>query len=165
MPLDTQTLCRYRLERAAEDLLTAQHNHQSGFYKASIQSVVQRRFRKTVEKCQIISRYFKNVFAKKEIRPETCLSIPGLQFYLCSNKLFYYNHYSTASIETTIFIPAIDRSGTAVANKQAAIETTAASMIDRYGTAVSCRLSDTAAFTNMVQIYPSTPPITDAMIP
>ena len=84
MPLDTQTLCRYRLERAAEDLLTAQHNHQSGFYKASIQSVVQRRFRKTVEKCQIISRYFKNVFAKKEIRPETCLSIPGLQFYLCS---------------------------------------------------------------------------------
>ena len=36
MPLDTQTLCRYRLERAEEDLLTAEYNHQSGFYKASI---------------------------------------------------------------------------------------------------------------------------------
>lgn len=36
MPLDTQTLCKYRLERAEEDLLTAKHNHQSGFYKAAI---------------------------------------------------------------------------------------------------------------------------------
>lgn len=36
MPLDTQTLCRYRLERAEDDLLTAEYNHRSGFYKASI---------------------------------------------------------------------------------------------------------------------------------
>ena len=36
MPLDTQTLCGYRLERAEEDLLTAEYNHRFGFYKASI---------------------------------------------------------------------------------------------------------------------------------
>ena len=36
MPLDTQTLCRYRIERAKEDLLTAEYNHRSGFIKASI---------------------------------------------------------------------------------------------------------------------------------
>lgn len=36
MPLDTQTLCGYRLERAEEDLLTSEYNHRSGFYKASI---------------------------------------------------------------------------------------------------------------------------------
>lgn len=36
MPLDTQTLCKYRLERAEEDLLTAESNHESGFYKAAI---------------------------------------------------------------------------------------------------------------------------------
>jgi len=36
MPLDTQTLCKYRLERAEEDLLAAENNHQSGFYKAAI---------------------------------------------------------------------------------------------------------------------------------
>ena len=36
MPLDTQTLCRYRIERAKEDLLTAEYNHRSGFFKASI---------------------------------------------------------------------------------------------------------------------------------
>lgn len=36
MPLDIGTLCRYRLERAKEDLMTAENNHNSGFYKASI---------------------------------------------------------------------------------------------------------------------------------
>lgn len=36
MPLDTHTLCTYRLKRAEEDLLTAESNHRSGFYKASI---------------------------------------------------------------------------------------------------------------------------------
>ena len=36
MPLDTQTLCGYRLERAEEDLLTSEYNHRFGFYKASI---------------------------------------------------------------------------------------------------------------------------------
>ena len=36
MPLDTQVLCQYRLKRAEEDLLTAENNHQSGFYKAAI---------------------------------------------------------------------------------------------------------------------------------
>lgn len=29
MPLDISTLCQYRLERAKEDLLTAECNHQS----------------------------------------------------------------------------------------------------------------------------------------
>ena len=29
MPLDTKTLCQYRLERAKEDLLTAENNHQA----------------------------------------------------------------------------------------------------------------------------------------
>jgi len=33
MSLDTRTLCRYRLERAWEDLMTAESNHQSGFFK------------------------------------------------------------------------------------------------------------------------------------
>lgn len=37
MLLDTQTLCEYRLERAKEDLLTAECNHRSGFYIASIE--------------------------------------------------------------------------------------------------------------------------------
>lgn len=37
MLLDTQTLCEYRLERAKDDLLTAESNHRSGFYKASIE--------------------------------------------------------------------------------------------------------------------------------
>ena len=36
MPLDISTLCKYRLDRAKEDLLTAESNHQGGFYKASI---------------------------------------------------------------------------------------------------------------------------------
>ncbi len=36
MPLDTQTLCKYRLERAEEDLSTAKSNHEAGFYKAAI---------------------------------------------------------------------------------------------------------------------------------
>ena len=36
MPLDTKTLCQYRLEHAKEDLLTAENNHQAGFYKAAI---------------------------------------------------------------------------------------------------------------------------------
>lgn len=36
MPLDTQTLCNYRLERAEEDLATAKSNHEAGFYKAAI---------------------------------------------------------------------------------------------------------------------------------
>ncbi len=36
MPLDTQALCKYRLERAEEDLLVAENNHKSGFYKAAI---------------------------------------------------------------------------------------------------------------------------------
>lgn len=36
MPLDMKTLCKYRLERAEEDLLTAKNNHEAGFYKASI---------------------------------------------------------------------------------------------------------------------------------
>ena len=36
MPFDTNTLCRYRIERAEEDLLTAESNHQAGFYKAAI---------------------------------------------------------------------------------------------------------------------------------
>lgn len=36
MPLDTRTLCQYRLERAKEDILTAENNQQAGFYKAAI---------------------------------------------------------------------------------------------------------------------------------
>lgn len=36
MSLDMHTLCRYRMARAEEDLLTAENNHQSGFYKAAI---------------------------------------------------------------------------------------------------------------------------------
>lgn len=36
MPLDINTLCKYRLDRAKEDLLTAENNHQMGFYKAAI---------------------------------------------------------------------------------------------------------------------------------
>lgn len=36
MPLDIKTLCQYRLDRAKEDLLTAENNHQAGFYKAAI---------------------------------------------------------------------------------------------------------------------------------
>lgn len=36
MQLDTQTLCKYRLERAKEDIMTSESNLKSGFYKASI---------------------------------------------------------------------------------------------------------------------------------
>ena len=36
MQLDKETLCRYRLERAKEDLQTARANQDSGFFKASV---------------------------------------------------------------------------------------------------------------------------------
>ena len=36
MPLDRETLSRYRLERAHEDLKAARLNHESGLFKASI---------------------------------------------------------------------------------------------------------------------------------
>ena len=36
MQPDFHTLCKYRLERAKEDLMTAENNHHSGFYKAAI---------------------------------------------------------------------------------------------------------------------------------
>lgn len=36
MPLDIKTLCQYRIDRAKEDLLAAENNHQAGFYKAAI---------------------------------------------------------------------------------------------------------------------------------
>lgn len=36
MQHEVSTLCNYRLERAYEDLQTARSNHESGFYKASI---------------------------------------------------------------------------------------------------------------------------------
>ena len=36
MQLDKETLCRYRLERAKEDLRTARANQDSGFFKASV---------------------------------------------------------------------------------------------------------------------------------
>lgn len=36
MQPDTETLCRYRLERAKEDLQAAKVNHDSGLFKASI---------------------------------------------------------------------------------------------------------------------------------
>lgn len=36
MPLDVKALCQYRLDRAKEDLMAAENNHQAGFYKAAI---------------------------------------------------------------------------------------------------------------------------------
>jgi uncharacterized protein (UPF0332 family) len=36
MPLDIHTLCQYRLERAKEDLMTAENNQLGGFYKAAV---------------------------------------------------------------------------------------------------------------------------------
>lgn len=36
MPLDIKTLCQYRIERAKEDLMAAENDHQAGFYKAAI---------------------------------------------------------------------------------------------------------------------------------
>lgn len=36
MSPDVKTLCQYRLDRAKEDLLDAENNHQAGFYKAAI---------------------------------------------------------------------------------------------------------------------------------
>lgn len=36
MQPDVRTLCQYRLDRAKEDLLAAETNHQAGFYKAAI---------------------------------------------------------------------------------------------------------------------------------
>ena len=36
MQLDIRTLCQYRLDRAKEDLLAAETNHQAGLYKAAI---------------------------------------------------------------------------------------------------------------------------------
>lgn len=36
MQLDIQTLSKYRLERAKEDLKAAKSNHQLGFYKVAI---------------------------------------------------------------------------------------------------------------------------------
>ena len=53
----------------------------------------------------------------------------------------------------------------AVANKQAAMDISDASIIDKYGIATNCRLFVAAAFMNTVQIYPNIPPMMDAMIP
>lgn len=36
MRLDNETLCRYRMERANEDLQAARVNHDAGLFKASI---------------------------------------------------------------------------------------------------------------------------------
>ena len=51
MPLDTQTLCNYRLERAEEDLATAKSNHEAGFYKAAINRAYYAIFHGIREKC------------------------------------------------------------------------------------------------------------------
>lgn len=69
------------------------------------------------------------------------------------------------SIASTIFIFAIECKGIAVESKQAAMDINVASIIDKYGTETNCRLFVIAAVTNIVQIYPNIPPITDAIIP
>lgn len=96
MPFDTNTLCRYRIERAEEDLLTAESNHQAGFYKAAINrsyyaifhsirainildgfdaskhsSVIAHGFegglRSTVKQCKNVSSYSESIFKKEGI--------------------------------------------------------------------------------------------------
>ena len=59
--------------------------------------------------------------------------------------------YSTFSIDSTMFIFAIERSGIAVASRQAATETTAASIIAMTGTVTSCKVSVFAAPTKIQQ--------------
>ena len=76
-----------------------------------------------------------------------------------------FSNYSTVSIDFTIFMFAIECKGMAVANKQAAMDISDASMIDKYGIETNCRLFVAAAFMNTVQIYPNIPPMTDAIIP
>lgn len=49
MPLDIKTLCQYRLNRAKEDLLTAENNHQAGFYKAAINRSFERGVYKMID--------------------------------------------------------------------------------------------------------------------
>ena len=63
-----------------------------------------------------------------------------------------------------MFIFAIERSGIAVASRQAATETTATSIIAMTGTVTSCKVSVFAAPTKIQQTYPNTAPITDAKI-
>ncbi len=74
-------------------------------------------------------------------------------------------NYSVVSIEFTILIFAIERKGIAVADKQATMDMSAASIIDKYGIETNCRRFVVAAFINMVQMYPKIPPIIDAIIP
>ena len=76
-----------------------------------------------------------------------------------------FSAYSTVSIESTMLIFPIPYSGTAVAARHAATDTAAASRIAAAGTAVSCSESVAAALTKIVQIYPHTPPITEAINP
>ena len=76
-----------------------------------------------------------------------------------------FSAYSTVSIESTMLIFPIQYSGTAVAARHAATDTAAASRIAAAGTAVNCSVSVAAALTKIVQIYPHTPPITEAINP
>ena len=48
-------------------------------------------------------------------------------------------NYSVVSIEFTILIFAIERKGIAVADKQATMDMSAASIIDKYGIETNCR--------------------------
>lgn len=73
--------------------------------------------------------------------------------------------YSTVSIESTILIFEIFRSGIAVAIKQAPTAKRVASRMGMTGIATSWRVSLVAASMKIVQTYPSTLPITEAMIP
>lgn len=41
MQLDIKTLCQYRLERAKEDLLTAENNHD---FVGTVESYIQKKF-------------------------------------------------------------------------------------------------------------------------
>ena len=75
------------------------------------------------------------------------------------------NTYSTVSIESTILIFEIFRSGIAVAIKQAPTAKRVASRMGMTGIATSWRVSLVAASMKIVQTYPSTLPITEAIIP
>ena len=66
---------------------------------------------------------------------------------------------------STIFILAMERSGTTVASRHAAMESTDASPTAPKGTAVRLKVSVLAASIKITQIYPSTAPMTEAKIP
>ena len=105
--------------------------------------------RRILKKGRLYHTLRKSIFSKGKRRPEN--AIFSSRRHLCKAGRLLLRCYSIFSIVSTMFIFAIECSGIAVASRQAATETTAASIIAITGTATSCKASVFAAPTKIQQ--------------